>query len=314
VLCRLLSPLVIVFVPTAFLFLSCDRSRTICEGSDCRIITESGAFIRIDDGSWPYWHRFDGHRLLRLDGMYPGSVPLAYQPKLDILAAKSLSGDGMRLTLYRGGGGTLERIRTRNFATDEILSLCLNEDGSLWMLHAGRPEGTGARQFILSGGSLALEEWRNYFLTSERESDTFGGTVIEKPVSLSCGDKGPLLVTFLYSGEGERRILRLPRFSLLQIYLYRFDEKKRAMEPVAAVTPRGTGMASSWVDPQSGRLLVFQEGRLIVQEGFLFPEMLDLPEVTEMLFSAGKSGTRLYLVKGEPPRMTGTPAPLPAPQ
>ncbi len=310
-LCRLFTSLISTVVFAFSLLFSCERTRTLCEGSDCRIVIESGIFIRIDDGSWPYWHRFDGYRLHRLDGMYPGSVPIAYQPKLDILAAKSLSGDGMRLTLYRGGDGTLDHIRTRNFATDEILSLCLNGEGSLWMLHAGKPEGTGARQFILSGGSIALEEWRNYFLTSERESDTFGGTVIEKPISLSCSEKGPFLVTFLYSGEGERRLLRLPRFTLLQIYLYRFDEKKQIMELVAAVTPRGNGMVSPWVEPQSGRLLVFQGGRLTVQEGFLFPEMVDLPGVTEVLFGAGKRGTSLYLIKGEPQRITGAPTPLP---
>ncbi len=286
--------------------------RTLCEGNDCRIITESGDFLRVDNGTWPYWYRFDGHELRRLDGMYPGSVPLAYQPKLNILAAKSLSGDGMRLTLYRGGQGTLERIRTRNFMTDEILSLCLNEDGSLWMLHAGRPEGHGARQFILSGGSLALEDWHNYFLTSERESDTFGGTVIEKPVSLFCRAEGVFLVTFLYSGEGERQLLRLPRFSLLQIYLYRFDKEKRLMDPVSAVTPRGSGAVTPWVDPQSGRLLISQGGHLTIQEGFGFPESFDLPGTTEILFGTAEEKTRIYLIQEESGRITGTSASLPA--
>ena len=306
-LCCIRTTRAFFFIAAALTVLSCDGTRTLCEGSDCRAFAQGGSFVRVDDGVRPYWYRFDGRRLLKLDGMYPGSSPLAYHEKLDLVAAKSLSGDGVRLTLYRGGSGALERVRTRNYATDEIVSLCMAGENALWMLHAGRPSGYGARQYILSRGSLALEEWRNFFLTSEREGDTFGGTVIERPVAVFCGAgaTAPFLVTFLYSGEGGRGVLKVPRSTLLQIYLYRFDEAERVMTPVASVTPRGGGTSTPWVDVATGRLFVFREGILTVQEGIGFPDSYELRNTGEALFAPGPSGPRLYLLSEGKDRVTG---------
>lgn len=288
---------------------SCEVSHTICDKKACQLLVQSGSFVRIDDGVWPYWYRFDGRSLQKLDGMYPGSSPLVYNEKLDITAAKSLSGEGVRLTLYRGGKGTLEQIRTHNFQTDEIIALCITDSGSVWMVHAGYPEGLMPRQYILSRGTLFLEGWRNYFLTSDGARDTFDGNVIERPVSLFCGadEKKPFIVTFLYaSGERGRKKLFGPlRSSLLQIYLYRFEEEKRLMIPLAAVTPRGEGTTVPWVDTTTGRLFVFQGSLLTVQEGWGFPDYYEFEEATDVLFASPSNETSLYILSNKSGRIRG---------
>lgn len=291
-----------------FIGFSCDAPRTLCDKGTCQTIVQSGSFVRIGGDTWPSWYRFDGHTLQKIGGMYPGSSPLAYNEKLDITAAKSLSGEGVRLTLYRGGEGTLEHIRTRNFQTEEIIALCITDSGSLWMLHAGRPTPLSPRQYILSRGTIFFEEWRNYFLTSESARDTFDGSVVERPVSLFCGpdDKNLYVVTFLYAGEkGRKALLEIHRSSLLQVYLYRFEEEKHLMVPLAAVTPRGEGTTVPWVDSTTGRLFVSEGSLLTIQEGWGFPDYYDFKETTDVLFAASSQGVALYLLTHKAGRLQG---------
>ncbi len=288
--------------PSVMALVSCGNETTLCEGDDCAALTQSALFVRLENGNdRPHWHRFTGSGLTALEGMYPGSTPLAYHAGLDLLAAKSLSGDGMRLTLYRGGGGVLTEETTRNQAnTDEMSALCMTGDGHLWLLHRGRydEEDPRAGRYILSRGSTALKEWDNFFLTGDSEEDTLYGSVIEKPVHLFCGEDGRevFLTTFLYSGETERSLLRLPRLSLLQVYLYRFDPAERLLQPVAGFTPRGNGPVRAHYDSRSGRFAVFQNGRLSLQKGLGFPEEREYPESSEALFSQEGGPFRLFLI------------------
>lgn len=308
------SPRHLLWVPTVIALVACGGETTLCEGDDCVALSQSALFVRIENGNdRPRWHRFTGSGLTALEGMYPGSTPLAYHAGLDLLAAKSLSGDGMRLTLYRGGAGTLKEVRTRNYSADEIAAICMTDNGTLWLLHQGSYDRGAARQYILSRGTTALEQWENFFLTSERDEDTFGGSVIEKPVGLFCSgaDTTVHIVTFLYSGEAERSLLRLPRLSLLQVYLYRFDPRDRIMRPVTGFTPRGNGVLRTHFDSVSGRFAIFQDGLLSLQEGLGFPDERSYPDTVDALFTSTEGELRLYLIEQTPDNglsgRTGTP-------
>ncbi len=286
---------------TALLF-SCSGEMELCAGPNCTVLIPAGDFVRIEKEDLPRWYRFTGKELVELKGMYPGSTPLAYNDKLDLIASKSLSGDGMRISLYRGGEGPLKEIRTRNYPADEIASICMTDNGTLWLLHQGSYDGGAARQYVLSRGTIALEEWENFFLTSERDEDTFGGSVIEKPVGLFCGgnDTAVHITTFLYSGEAERRLLRLPRLSLLQVYLYRFDPRDRVMQPVTGFTPRGNGVVRAHFDSISGRFAVFQDGILSLQAGLGFPDERLYAGTNHALFAEKEGKLQIYLIDETP--------------
>jgi len=288
--------------------LSCTGEKALCVVNDCSVMAQSEQFLRVEsEEDRPRWYRFTGKDITELRGMRTGSTPLNYNEKLDLLAAKSLSGDGMRLTLYHDGD-ELQEAATHTFAADEISALCMTDNGTVWILHQGRYDRSSARQYIVSRGTTALKEWENYFLTSERDEDTFGGSVIEKPVGLFCtgNDVAPHLTTFLYSGEAERTLLRLPRLTLLQIYLYRFDPRERIMHPLTGFTPRGDGIVRTYFDSASGSLLLFQSGQLSLQKGLGFAEERSYPDIDDMLFAHDGNTRRLFLIgKSSDKRIVG---------
>jgi hypothetical protein len=265
-------------------------------------MVQADQFVRVQSDIQPRWYRFSGTKLDEVCGMRPGSVPLAYNASLNLLAAKSLSGEGVGLTFYRGGSGTLTELITRDYPADEITSLCMTDTGTVWMLHQGRYEknDTG-RQYILSRGTTALAEWENHFLTSERSGDTFGGSVIEKPGHLFCGpdQMAVYLSSFLYSDDDTRGILRLPRLSLLQIYLYRFDLKESVIYPIAGFTPRKNGMVHEFYDPRTGRFYLFQNEILATQKGLGFPDEQRFVGADNILFARDSDASPLFLI-GKP--------------
>ncbi|HSA34253.1 MAG TPA: hypothetical protein P5077_11045, partial [bacterium] len=194
-------------------------------------MTPGGPFVRVDRDDEVRWYRFTGKKITDLQMRYPGSVPMVYHERSDRLVAKSLSGDGIRLTIYRGGSGPVKEEATYNTSADEILSACITDAGSVWVLHQGRYESAAVRQFIVSRTTTRLSEWENYFLAGVEVSEQ--GTVIEKPVNIFCGrdDTELYLSTVLYAGNDRRSVLRLPILSVLQAYLYHFDPQEGLLSP-----------------------------------------------------------------------------------
>lgn len=257
-----------------------------------------GPFVRVDrDDEDVRWYRFTGDGIKDLRLRYPGSVPMAYHERSDRLIAKSLSGDGVRLTIYRGGSGALKEETTYNTPADEILSACITDAGSVWVLHQGRYESAAVRQFIVSRTTTRFPEWDNYFLAGVEVSEQ--GTVIEKPMSLFCGrdDTELYLSTVLYAGNDRRSVLRLPLLSVLQVYLYRFDPAEGLLSPITAVITRGAGQIRDRYDTVSGRYYLFQAGLLTVQKDWGFPEEYRYEKAEDALLADRDDAVQILLIE-----------------
>ena len=261
-------------------------------------MTPGGPFVRVDRDDGVRWYRFTGDGVTELRLRYPGSVPIVYHERSDRLIAKSLSGDGIRLTLYRGGEGELKEETTYNTPADEILSACMTDAGSVWVLHQGRYESAAVRQFILSRTTARFSEWDNYFLAGVEVSEQ--GAVLEKPMSLFCGrdDTELYLSTILYAGNDRRSVLRLPILSVLQAYLYRFDPADEGLlSPVTAVITRGSGRIRDRYDAVSGRYYLFQDGLLTVQSGWGSPGEYRYEGAEDALLATKGDAVRLMLIE-----------------
>ncbi|HNT27230.1 MAG TPA: hypothetical protein PKH10_03530 [bacterium] len=273
-------------------------------------MTPGGPFVRIDRDEEVRWHRFTGEKVTDLRMRYPGSVPIVYHERSDLLVAKSLSGDGIRLTIYRGGSGPVKEEVTYNTTADEILSACITDAEGVWVLHQGRYESEAVRQFIVSRTTARFSEWENYFLAGVEVSEQ--GTVIEKPVNIFCGrdDTELYLSTVLYAGNDRRSVLRLPTLSVLQAYLYQFDPVEGLLSPVTAVITRGTGRIRDRYDAVSGRYYLFQGGLLTIQEGWGFPEEHRYEGAEDALLAVKEGTVRLMLIERSGKKVRGRIAPL----